>query len=127
MRRWLAPVAAASLLAACSGPDETQARAVVDRFHAALNAGDWAAIDGLLSQSARDLRPGGGTARAFRAITARHGRYLGGDVAQITREDGRTSLTWSAHYERGPVPEAFVLVGEGSALRIESYTDQAAP
>jgi hypothetical protein len=127
MRRWFAPVAVAVLLAACSGPDAAASRAVIDRFHAALNAGDWAAIDGLLSQSTRNLRPGGATARAFRAIIKRHGRYRGGELEGITRESGATTLAWSARYEKGPVSELFVLVEEGGGLRIDSYTDQPPP
>lgn len=126
MRGWLAPLAAIAL-AACSGPDEKASRAVIDRFHGALNAGDWAAIDGLLTRSTRDLRPGGGTARAFRAIIARHGRYTGGELAGRVHKDGRTTITWSARYERGPVSELFVLVEEGGALKIDSYTDAARP
>ena len=38
-------------LVACSGPDEQASRAVIDRFHAALNAGDWAAVDGLRGEA----------------------------------------------------------------------------
>lgn len=125
MRRFLAPVGLAAALAGCAGVDEPAASAVVARFHAALNAGDWAAIDGLLTQSARDLRPGGGTARAFRAITARHGRYLGGTRAALAADGGRISLIWSARYERGLVAEAFVLVEEGGEVKIDSYTDRA--
>jgi hypothetical protein len=127
MRRLLAPVVLAAVLTGCSSVDEPASRAVVDRFHAALNAGDWAAIDGLLSPSARNLRPGGGTARAFRAVTLRHGRYLGGGLAGISHNDGRTSIAWSARYERGPVQEQFVLVETGGQLKIDSYTDQATP
>lgn len=123
----IAPVAVAVLLVACSGPDEQASRAVIDRFHAALNAGDWAAIDGLLSPSTRNLRPGGATARAFRAIIERHGRYAGGALAGITGKDGRTTLTWSARYEKGPVSELFVLVEDAGQLKIDSYTDQPAP
>jgi hypothetical protein len=127
MRRLFAPVAVAVLLAACSGPDAAASRAVIDRFHAALNAGDWAAVDGLLSRSTRNLRPGGATARAFRAIIQRHGRYTGGELEGITRDDGRTTVAWSARYEKGPVSELFVLVEEGGQLKIDSYTDQPAP
>lgn len=127
MKRWLVPITAAALLSACSGPDEAASRAVVDRFHAALNAGDWAAIDGLLSQSARNLRPGGGTARGFRAITHRHGGYAGGELAGISRNDGRTTIAWSAQYERGPVREVFVLVEDSGNLKIDSYTDKPQP
>ncbi|WP_156256015.1 hypothetical protein [Sandarakinorhabdus oryzae] len=123
MRRLFAPVVLAAALAGCASIDEQGANAAVDRFHRALNAGDWAAIDGLLSQSARNLRPGGATARAFRAITARHGRYLGGTAAAISTDSGRISLTWSARYERGAVAEAYVLVEEGGSLKIDSYTD----
>ncbi|WP_372918210.1 hypothetical protein [Sandarakinorhabdus sp.] len=126
MRWGLAPLAVAAALAACSGPDEPASRAVVDRFHAALNAGDWAAIDGLLSPSTRDLRPGGATARAFRAITLRRGRYVGGELFGISRDDGRTTIAWSARYERGPAMELFVLVEAGGQLKIDSYTDNAA-
>jgi hypothetical protein len=127
MKPILAPVAVAVLLTACSGPDAVASRAVIDRFHAALGAGDWAAIDGLLSQSTRNLRPGGATARAFRAIIERHGRYKGGELEGITLEDGRTTIAWSARYENGPVSELFVLVEEGGQLKIDSYTDQPAP
>lgn len=126
MKPWLAPLAAIALVA-CSGPDEKASRAVIDRFHAALNAGDWAAVDGLLTQSTRNLRPGGGTARAFRAIIQRHGRYTGGELEGMSHEDGRTTIAWSARYERGPVSELFVLVEEGGSLKIDSYTDAASP
>lgn len=121
------PVAAAALLAACSGPDDAASRDVIDRFHLALNAGDWAAIDGLLSPSTRNLRPGLGTARAFRALTERHGRYTGGQLTSRHHENGRTTITWSARYERGAVSELFVLVEEGGSLKIDSYTDAARP
>jgi hypothetical protein len=125
MRRWLLPAVLAVALHGCnSAPDEAASVAVVARFHAALNAGDWPAIDALLSQSARDLRPGGGTARAFRAITARHGRYKSGALAGINRDEGRTSVAWSARYERGPVSELFVLNDAGGAVQIDSYTDR---
>ena len=127
MRLPLAPIVLAAAVAGCSGVDEPASRAVVERFHAALNAGDWAAIDGLLSPSARNLRPGGGTARAFRAISARHGRYLGGNLAGISHDHGRTTIAWSARYERGPVSELFVLVEAGGQLKIDSYTDAARP
>ena len=127
MKGWIVPAAVAVLLVACSGPDAVASRALTYRFHAALNAGDWAAIDGLLSQSTRNLRPGGATARAFRAIIERHGRYMGGELEGITLEDGRTTVAWSARYERGPVSELFVLVEEGGQLKIDSYTDQPAP
>lgn len=127
MKRVLAPVAVAVLLAACSGPDAAASRVVIDRFHAALNAGDWATIDGQLSQSTRNLRPGGATARAFRAIIERHGRYKGGELVGITREGGLTTVGWSAHYEKGTISELFVLVEEGGQLQIDSYTDQPAP
>jgi hypothetical protein len=127
MKRWIAPIAVSVLLAACSGPDAAASRAVTDRFHGALNAGDWTAIDGLLSQSTRNLRPGGGTARAFRAIIERHGRYIGGELAGITREDGRATVAWSARYEQGPVSELFVLMEENGQLKIDSYTDQPTP
>jgi hypothetical protein len=122
MKAWLLLVAL--LLVACSGPSEDDSRAVIDRFHAALNAGDWATVDGLLSPSARALRPGNGVARAFRAIIARHGRYLDGAAASTSHEDGRTTIRWAARYERGAVPELFVLVEEGGGLKIESYSDQ---
>lgn len=126
MRPWLAPLVAVAL-AACSGPDEEATRGVIDRFHAALNAGDWAAIDGLLTTSTRNLRPGGGTARAFRAIIQRHGRYKGGELEGMSHEDGRTTIAWSARYERGPVSELFVLVEERGSLKIDSYTDAPPP
>jgi len=127
MRRFLFPVAVAAALAGCSGFDEPAAVDVVARFHTALNAGDWAAIDGLLTTSTRNLRPGSGTARAFRNITARHGRYLGGELAGIDGKDGRITIAWAARYQQGPVSELFVLVEEGSALKIDSYTDNAVP
>jgi hypothetical protein len=113
------------LLAACnSAPDRAESRAAVGRFHAALNAGDWPAIDALLSREARDLRPGGGTARAFRAIAARHGRHLGGDIATFSTDGPRATLDWAAQYERGAVTEQFGLVHEAGGVRIDSYTDQ---
>lgn len=121
-----AAVAAALLvLAGCSrAPDEAASRATVDRFHAALNAADWQAIDALLSNSARNLRPGGGTARAFRAIAARHGRHLGGDVAAFTQTDTHAMIDWAARFERGAVTERFALVDEGGRVLIDSYTDK---
>lgn len=127
MRRWLAPIVLAAALAGCSGIDEPASVALVDRFHVALNAGDWPAIDAMLSQSTRNLRPGGATARAFRAITERHGRYLGGELAGIGADAGFITLAWAARYERGPVSEQFVLVEEGGRLKIDSYTDNAVP
>lgn len=127
MRKLRAVVALVAALAGCSGVDEPASRFVVDRFHTALNAGDWATIDRVLSQSTRNLRPGGGTAHAFRAIVARHGRYQGGQLASIKADAGRTTITWSARYQSGPVPELFVLVEEGGHLKIDSYTDQPAP
>lgn len=127
MRAYLFPVAMAAALAACSAIDEPAAVDVIGRFHNALNAGDWAAIDGLLSQSTRNLRPAGGTARAFRNIIARHGRYTGGELAGITDEGGRITIAWAARYEQGPVSELFVLVEEGGQLKIDSYTDNAVP
>jgi hypothetical protein len=127
MRSFLFPAALAVSLAACSSFDEPAAVDVVGRFHSALNAGDWAAIDGLLTRSTRDLRPGGATARAFRRITDRHGRYMGGELAGIDGKDGRITIAWAARYEQGPVSELFVLVEEGGSLRIDSYTDNAVP
>ena len=127
MRQYLFPVALAVTLAACSGVDEPAAVDVITRFHTALNAGDTAAIDGLLTRSTRDLRPGGGTARAFRAITARHGRYVGGELAGLDAEKGRITIAWAARYEQGPVSELFVIVEEGGGLKIDSYTDNAVP
>lgn len=124
MRAWLAPVVLAATLAACSAPDEAASRAVIGQFHAAIDASDWAAVDALLTRSTRDLRPGGGTARAFRALTARHGRYLDGAVASLTAEDGHTRIIWQARYEKGPVKELFVLVEEDGALKVDSYSDQ---
>ena len=125
MKRWLAPVVL--LLAACSSVDEPAAHAVVDRFHVALNAGDWAAIDAMLTRDARNLRPGMGTARAFANLIKRHGRYRGGELEGITAEDGRTTLAWAARYDKGPVSELFVLREEGGALKIESFTDNPDP
>lgn len=125
MNRFVVPIALAAALAACASADVQASKSTVDQFHAALNAGDWAAIDGLLSQSARDLRPGGATARAFRAITQRHGRYLGGDLANIEYADGRTTLVWTARFENDSATEFFVLVDEGGALKIDSYSDKA--
>lgn len=123
MRRWLLPLLLA--LASCdSAPKQADSVAAVARFHTALNADDWAGIDGLLSQSARDLRPGGGTARAFRAVKARHGAYQGGELAGISRDDGRATLDWAARYGNGPVREQFVLITQGGAVRIDSYTDR---
>ena len=113
------------LLTACASADAPASRAVVTRFHVALNTGNWPAIDALLSQSSRDLHPG--TARAFRAITARHGYYLGGELAAISADRGRTYVAWAARYERGPVQEAFVLIEEGGSLKIDSYTDKPQP
>lgn len=127
MKRFLFPVALAASLAACSAIDEPAAEDVLARFHAGLNQGDWAAIDGLLSQSTRNLRPGGATARAFRRITERHGRYVGGELAGISDEQGRITIAWAARYEQGPVSELFVLVEEGGKLKIDSYTDNAVP
>ncbi len=127
MRAWLVPVVMAASLTACSAPDEAASRAVIGQFHAAIDAGDWAGVDALLTRSTRDLRPGGATARAFRALTARHGRYLGGEVASITAEAGRTRILWNARYEKGPVSELFVLVEEDGALKVDSYSDQAQP
>lgn len=127
MRRWLAPIALVALLSACSGVDEPAAHDVVDRFHTALNAGDWAAIDAMLTADARRLRPGMGTARAFGNLITRHGRYAGGELEGITGEDGRTTLAWAARYEKGPVSELFVLREEGGSLKIESFTDNPDP
>jgi hypothetical protein len=127
MKRFIFPMAIAAALASCSGVDEPASVAVVDRFHTALNAGDWAAIDTLLSRSTRDLRPGGATARAFRAIIQRHGRYKGGELAGISDDSGPITIAWAADYERGPVSELFVLVEEGGALKIDSYTDNPIP
>ena len=121
MKRWLAPVVL--LLAACSSVDEPASEAVIDTFHGALNRQDWAAIDGLLTQSTRNLRPGGGTARSFRNITARHGRYLGGELAGMEADNGITTIAWSARYERGPVSELFMLKTEAGAVKIDGYTD----
>ena len=127
MRSLLFPVALAATLAACSSIDEPAAVDVIGRFHTALNAGDWAAVDGLLSKSTRNLRPGGGTARAFRNIIARHGRYVGGELAGITQDDGMITIAWAARYDQGPVSEMFVLIEEGGQLKIDSYTDNAVP
>ena len=127
MRRWLAPIALVALLSACSEVDEPAAHDVVDRFHTALNAGDWATIDAMLTTDARRLRPGTGTARAFGNLITRHGRYAGGELEGITGEDGRTTLAWAARYEKGPVSELFVLREEGGALKIESFTDNPDP
>ncbi|WP_164155727.1 hypothetical protein [Sandarakinorhabdus rubra] len=127
MRGWLAPAVLVAALVACSGVDEAAAVGLVTRFHAALADGDWAAIDGLLSRSTRALRPGLGTARAFRNLGARHGRYLGGGLARISADDGRITLVWAARYERGAVNELFVLVDEDGGLKIDSYSDKAAP
>lgn len=127
MRRWLAPVALVMPLSACSGVDEPAAHQLVDRFHAAVNAGDWASIDGMLTADARALRPGIGTARAFGNLISRHGRYIGGELEGITAEDGRTTLAWAARYEKGPVSELFVLREEGGVLKIESFTDNPEP
>lgn len=127
MRRWLAPVALVMLLSACSGVDEPAAHQLVDRFHAAVNAGDWASIDGMLTADARALRPGIGTARAFGNLISRHGRYIGGELEGITAEDSRTTLAWAARYEKGPVSELFVLREEGGVLKIESFTDNPEP
>jgi len=128
MRRLLPLLMLPAMLAACSrAPGEADSVAVIDRFHVALNAGDTTAIDGLLSQSTRNLRPGIGTARAFRAISARHGRYLDGRAASVTSADEHTSIDWQARYDRGPVSELFVLVNEAGAVKIDSYTDNAAP
>jgi len=127
MRRWLAPVALVALVSACSAADEKGAHALVDRFHAAVNAGDWAVIDAMLTKDARALRPGIGTARSFGNLITRHGRYVGGELAGITAEDGRTTLAWAARYEQGPVSELFVLREEGGRLKIESFTDNPAP
>ena len=132
MKRLRAPlvlvsIGLAALLAGCSGIDQPASVAVVARFHTALNAGDWPAIDGLLSRSTRQLRAGSGTARAFRRIIERHGRYTGGELQAISRDDGRTRILWSARYEKGPVSELFVLVEDGGSLRIDSYTDSAQP
>ena len=127
MRQWMFPVAAAAILAGCSGIDEPAAVDVIGRFHTALNAGDWAGIDGLLTRSTRDLRPGGATARAFRRITERHGRYVGGELAGIDGKDGRITIAWAARYEQGPVSELFVLVDEAGKLKIDSYSDNAVP
>lgn len=127
MRQWLAPVALVAMISGCSSVDEPAAHAVVDRFHTALNAGDWPAIDAMLTADARALRPGIGTARAFGNLIERHGRYTGGELAGLTGEDGRITLAWSARYEKGPVSELFVLREEGGALKIESFTDNPAP
>jgi hypothetical protein len=127
MRHNLLPLAVVATLSACAGVDEPAAADVVARFHTALNAGDWAAIDGMLSQSTRKLRPGTGTARAFRNIIARHGHYVGGELAGITDEGGRITIAWAARYDKGPVSELFVLVDEGGRLKIDSYTDNAVP
>jgi hypothetical protein len=127
MRGLLFPVAIAAALAGCSSFDEPAAVDVVARFHTALNAGDWAGIDGLLTQSTRNLRPGSGTARAFRNIVARHGPYPGGELAGIDGKDGRITIAWAARYENRPVSELFVLVEEGGALKIDSYSDNAVP
>lgn len=126
--RALLSLGIALLLAACSNaPTEADSLAVIDRFHRALNADDTATINTLLTQSTRDLRPGIGTARAFRALSARHGRYLGGTLGTLTSEGDRTSIVWRARYDRGPVPELFVLVAEDGAVRIDSYSDDARP
>ena len=127
MKRLIAQIVLAAALAGCSGADEPASRAVVDQFHAALNAGDWAAIHARLSPSARDLRPGGGTARAFRAIARRHGRYLGGQPASITAAAGGVRIIWAAQYQAGPVREYFVLVKAGGQIRIDSYSDKPTP
>lgn len=122
----LAPMLALVLSACSNGPSEADSVAVIDRFHTALNADDIAAIDGMLSKSTRNLRPGIGTARAFLALSARHGRYVHGYLAGFDSNDGRASITWRARYERGPVSELFVLVNEGGQPKIDSYTDNAA-
>lgn len=121
-----AAAAVALLLVACSrAPAEADSVAVIDRFHNALNADETPAIDALLSQSTRNLRPGIGTARAFRALGNRHGRYRDGTLGSIARDDRRTTIIWRARYERGPVSELFVLVDQGGQPRIDSYTDAA--
>lgn len=127
MKRWLAPMALVALVSACSGVDEQGAEALVDRFHVALNAGDWAAIDAMLTGDARALRPGIGTARAFGNLITRHGRYRGGELEGMTAEDGRITLAWAARYDKGPVSELFVLREDGGALKIESFTDNPQP
>jgi hypothetical protein len=124
MRPWFAPIVL--LLAACSSIDEPASEAVIDQFHGALNRQDWPAIDGLLTQSTRNLRPGGGTARSFRNITARHGRYLGGELAGMDEAGGVITVAWAARYERGPVSELFMLKSERGVVKIDGYTDNPA-
>ncbi len=118
---------AAALLIAVAGctdaPGAREAEAAVAQFHAAVNAADVAAIDALLARSARELRPGVGTARAFAGLTQRHGRYQDGQAARIDRQAGRTRVVWQARYEHGPVREVLVLIREAGAVKIESYTD----
>lgn len=122
--RALLPILAAVALAACSkAPTEADSVAVIDRFHTALNVDDTATINALLTQSTRELRPGIGTARAFRALSARHGRYRDGTLGTLTSEGDRTRIVWRARYDRGPVAELFVLVAEDGAVRIDSYSD----
>jgi hypothetical protein len=125
MMRLLLPVVLAVVLSGCSNIDQQASQAVVGRFHSALNAGDWATIDSLLSQSTRNLRPGGATARAFRAITQRHGQYVSGKLARIENLNDTVTIAWTARYDKGPVAEFFVLVEEDGGIKIDSYSDKA--
>jgi hypothetical protein len=110
-------------LAACAGPDVAASDAAIARFHAAIDADDIAAIDAMLTRSTRALRPGNATARAFRNLPRRHGRYLGGSAASITQDGPRTRIIWHARYAKGPVTELYVLAQEDGVLKLDSYSD----
>jgi len=127
MRRLLTAALLLGIASCTNAPDEQQALTMVAQFHSAVNTQDIAAIDALLARSARELRPGVGTARAFAGLMQRHGRYIDGKAGPIDRHEGRTRISWQARYARGPVNEQFLLVEEAGVIKIEGYTDDPRP
>lgn len=119
-------LAALLALAGCGGGDVAGARATVDDFHTALNSGDLAAINALLTREARQLRPPLGTARAFRSIIARHGRHIATEACRDSAVaiDGRdfVSLDCTSRFAGARLREALVLTEEEGRQKLFSYT-----
>ena len=123
MKHWIALLALAGLLGACTPPvNPDEAEQAVPAFHMALIEGDFAGIWQRAAPALREAQPQAEFVAGLQKIRSTLGEVRGADRVATQVAGRQATLTYRTAYANGAAREEFVIVqDEGQAPQLLRY------